>query len=397
LSAGAKVSGMQALILSGGGAQAAYEIGVMGALFTGLSPATGYRQLNPGVLVGTSAGSINAGLLLSALGDGPSAAIKYVEQVWKQDLADSSGNCGGGPYRLRGSPLAFVHPGCVLDPMGIAADIAADGAALVQSAWLSGIGFVMSKGSFEDKVLQVVDLSALISTEKFAELLREKILLHEIQRSPWEVKVAATNWRTGKVRIFDKTTMTDEIGHRIFLASSALPGVVPPVEIDGDPYVDGGIVMNTPLKPAIEAGADTLHVIHMDPDISRIPLSRVPSTVAVLSRSLEIRFRTSIMEDVQTARSINHSIAALSGRALRPGEAPLKTATLLQEAGKRLTMSDQEPARRPLTIHLHYPPASLNVGWLSFARDNIERLICRGYEDAKDHDCRANHCVFPVT
>jgi NTE family protein len=394
LSSPAKVVGTQALILSGGGAQAAYEIGVMGALLTGLSPATEYQPLYPGVVVGTSAGSINASLLLSAFRGGAEAAIKYVVEVWTQEIADAPGKCEGGPYRLRANPLALAHPSCLLNPGRRIAELAGDGATLAQSAWSGGIDFLMSKGNFEQKALQVIDLSSLISTEAFARVISDKVLLGEIRRSPLQLKIAATNWRTGKLRIFDKKALTDAIGHRIVLASSALPGIVPAVEINGDPYVDGGIVMNTPLKPAIQAGADTLHVIHMNPDISRIPLSRVPSTLAVLSRSLEIRFRTSIQADIENVRSINHSLAALKGRATAASGSARPLDVLLREA-TRLGTSGVVPARRPLTVHLHFPAASLNVGWLSFERENVERLIARGYEDASDHDCERNHCVFP--
>ena len=63
--------------------------------------------------------------------------------------------------------------------------------------------------------------------------------------------------------------MTDELGPRAILASAAIPGFFPPTEVGAQPFVDGGVVLNTPLVPAIEAGADILHVIYMDPDVSK--------------------------------------------------------------------------------------------------------------------------------
>jgi predicted acylesterase/phospholipase RssA len=398
LSAAAKVVGMQALILSGGGAQAAYEVGVMSALLTGQSPATEYSALDPGVLVGTSAGSINAGLLLSSLSAGASAATKYMEEVWIQDIAGFPGKCSGGVYRLRADPLAVLNAACLLDhPMKSLSNIAADSVVLAQTAVTRGINFVMSSGDFERKALELIDLSALISTEPFVELIHQRIRLDEIRRSSWNLRIAATNWRTGAVRIFDKPEMTDAIGHRILLASSALPGLFPSVEIEGDLYVDGGIVMNTPLKPAIDSGADTLHIIYMDPDISRVPLPRVPSTTAVLSRSIEISFRTAITQDIQLATQINHGIAVFSGKEPWLDGTLLSSGHFLREAGKRIMEPEKALPRRPLTMHLYYPSGGLNAGWLSFDRNNIERLISRGREDAIHHDCGANHCVFPTS
>lgn len=396
MTATAKVTGTQALILSGGGAQAAYEIGVLKALLTGRSPATDYCPVDPGVLVGTSAGSINAALFLSACDQGLSAAMEYVEKVWLQDISDFPGKCQGGVYRLRANPLAVVNATCAFEhPAHALAGFLADGVALTRSAWSSGISFALSSGTFEQKALQLIDLRTFISAEAFTELIRERVHLREVRESPWRLKIAATNWRTGKIRIFDKEEMTDANGVSILRASSALPGMVAPVEIEGEPHVDGGIVMNTPLKPAIEAGADTLHVIHMDPDISRIPLSRAPGTLAVLARSLEIRFRTSILEDIHMAESINRALVVLSGQASPAGHRSLSSGNLVREASRRVMREQNDRVRRPLTLHLHYPSGSLNTGWLSFERENVERLIHRGLEDAVHHDCAANHCVFP--
>jgi NTE family protein len=386
--------GTQALILSGGGAQAAYEVGVMSGLLIGQSPATDYCPLDPAILIGTSAGSINACLFLSSAKAGPLDATKFMEQVWTEDMVTAPGKCGGGVYRLRTDPgnaaCLFAHPWKSF------AAIAADSSVLAHTALTRGINFVMSGDALEQKTLELVDLSALISIEPFVELIHKRILLDEIRQSSSTLRVAATNWRTGEVRIFDKSEMLDAIGYQILQASSALPGVFPPVEIEGDPYVDGGLVMNTPLKPAIDAGADTLHIICMDPDMSRIPLPRMPSTSAVFSRSLEINFRTALSQDIKYAAQVNHAIAVLNERQpLTETTAVRSGRHLLRETLKRIINPDTTAPHRSLTMHLYYPSGGLNVGWLSFERDSITRLIRRGREDAIHHDCIANQCIFP--
>jgi NTE family protein len=393
LSAPAKLVGTQALILSGGGAQAAYEVGVMSGLLTGQSPATDYSPLDPAILIGTSAGSINAGLFLSSVSAGSLDATKYMEEVWTEDMATAPGKYGGGVYRLRTDPW---NAACLLThPWKSLAGMAADSGVLARTAVTRGINFVVSGGPVQQRALELVDLSALISIEPFVELIHKRIRLGEIRRSSSTLRVVATNWRTGEVRIFDKPDMTDTIGYQILLASSALPGVFPPVEIEGDLYVDGGLVMNTPLKPAIEAGADTLHIICMDPDMSRVPLPRMPATSAVFSRSIEINFRTAMSQDIKYATQVNHAIAVLNECQ------PLSDVTvrsgrhLLRETLKRITNPEAASARRSLTMHLYYPSGGLNVGWLNFEHDIIARLIRRGREDAIHHDCVANRCVFP--
>src|SRR4029077_18838508 len=341
--------------------------------------------------------SINAGLFLTAASEGPAAATKYMEDVWMQELADFPGKCGGGVYRLRANPLALFNAACSAShPVESLVNAATDFTVLVRSAMARGIHFAMSGGALEQRALELVDLCALVSTEAFAELIRKRVNLEEVRRSVWKLKIAATNWGTGRGRGFDGQEMTDDGGHHILLASSALPGIVPPIEIDGEPYVDGGIVMNTPLKPAIDSGAETLHVIHMDPDISHIPLAHLPSTMAVLSRSIEIRFRTAVWQDIQTARQVNHALAVLSGKHPRLNGSGMNARHLVREAEKRVMEPAKGTDRRQLTMHLYYPSGSLNVGWLSCERDNIERIIHRGFEDAIHHDCDANHCIFPA-
>jgi NTE family protein len=393
LNAPAKLVGTQALILSGGGAQAAYEVGVMSGLLTGQSPATDYSPLDPVILIGTSAGSINAGLFLSSASAGSPAATNYMEEVWMEDMAIAPGKCGGGVYRLRTDSW---NTACLLThPWKSLSSIASDSGVLARTAVTRGINFVMSGGSVEQRTLELVDLSALISIEPFVELIHKRIRLGEIRRSGSILRVAATNWRTGEIRIFDKLEMTDKVGYQILLASSALPGVFPPVEIDGDPYVDGGLVMNTPLKPAIEAGADTLHIICMDPDMSRVPLPRMPASSAVFARSLEINFRTAMAEDIEYANKVNHAIAVLNERQSLSNVTARGGRHLLREILKLMASPETTAALRPLTMHLYYPSGGLNVGWLSFERDCITRLISRGREDAIHHDCIANCCIFP--
>ena len=47
------------------------------------------------------------------------------------------------------------------------------------------------------------------------------------------------------------------------LASTALPGVFPPHEVEGRLYLDGGLVDHVPIQPAIDAGANTIYVLHV--------------------------------------------------------------------------------------------------------------------------------------
>src|SRR5207253_4051185 len=126
-----------------------------------------------------------------------------------------------------------------------------------------------------DRLLDLVDLSVLISNEPLHRVVTAMIPPDNIRQSDKLLRIAATNWTTGQVHIFSNADFTGEIGHRAVMASAAIPGLTRPVDINGAPHVDGGVVMNTPLLPAIKAGADTVHAIYLDPDVQNIPLQRL--------------------------------------------------------------------------------------------------------------------------
>ena len=84
------------IVLSGGGANGAYEIGVLKALFRGESPANGHQPVEPGVIAATSIGAFNSAVLLSNHTDSWSRAIDALEKVWLEQVS-LSGARGPGP------------------------------------------------------------------------------------------------------------------------------------------------------------------------------------------------------------------------------------------------------------------------------------------------------------
>ena len=73
-------------------------------------------------------------------------------------------------------------------------------------------------------------------------------------------------------------------------------------------FVDGGVLMNTPLSPAIHSGARVLHVIYLDPDIKCLPLSDLQTTLGTLQRIMTIARAASL--EPATSRRPAESIAA---------------------------------------------------------------------------------------
>jgi NTE family protein len=380
------------LILSGGGAYAAYEIGVIKALFSGQSPATGYSPLDPMVVSGTSAGALNASLLISMARESCSAAVGQMEDVWLDDVADIPGKCGNGVFQFRINLVDFFKPACYFpNPFRPFLELAQNSAFLAQDFLKRGVQFVSSSSlDMQQRALELVNVGAFASIDRFTHLLHKVLRLENIRASPRKLRVAATNWKTGALKVFTNEDMGDDVGYPIIQASSAIPGLFPRVEIENEPYVDGGLVMNTPLKPAIDAGAESLHIVYMDPDLAQIPLPRLANTPNDLYRSLTIQFAATLKRDLELAARVNRAVYA--GAASFPAT---RSVGLQSSAVATLMRGADGEFHRALPMHLYHPSGPLGGGWLSFEQDHLDQLIDRGFADAVAHDCRVNKCLLP--
>src|SRR6185436_16077112 len=103
-------TGISALVLSGGGAFGAYEVGVIQALYGGYCPATEGKALDPGVFVGTSVGNFNAAVLAMNNKGGPLNSVKWLRDVWTNHIADNDDGRGNGVYRIRGGLHHYFDP-----------------------------------------------------------------------------------------------------------------------------------------------------------------------------------------------------------------------------------------------------------------------------------------------
>src|ERR1044071_8658711 len=107
----------EAVVLSGGGAYGAYEVGVMRALCNGDAAFNGYRALDPRIFTGTSVGAFNAAAMAMCGPEHSADAVDQLTRFWLEDVADNDRNCGNGVFRFRGNPLRLLDPNCVSNPV----------------------------------------------------------------------------------------------------------------------------------------------------------------------------------------------------------------------------------------------------------------------------------------
>lgn len=102
------------------------------------------------------------------------------------------------------------------------------------------------------------------------------------------VKVATTNFRTGKQQIFEEGDLKEAV-----LASCCMPVIFEPVVIQGEPYVDGGLLSNLPVH-CLREQVDTLVGIHTNPVGKDFKPHGIRS---LIERSLLITINTNVQHD----------------------------------------------------------------------------------------------------
>lgn len=382
----------QAVVLSGGGATGAFEVGVLKALIAGESPVTEGRPLPIDIITGTSVGAFNAACM--ALHSNPETAIDHLENIWLNRIAEHPGGRGNGVFRFRPPASDLLHPGFLArHPVEALTRFGEDGIFLAREWIQRSIGFLQSSEPLDNRALEALNFSSFVSTEPFQKLIQETIRFEDVRRAETILKIVATNWETGEARVFGKDQLTDETGHLAIMASAALPGFFPPVTIDEHLYCDGGVVMNTPTLPAIQAGAEVLHVIYMDPDIKDIPPARLRNTLDTFDRMLTIQFAANINKDIEEAERINNGLAAIE-HAETTGSVLEAGTEIAGKIRERLKLS--KPYRK-LHIHRYHPREDLSgvLGLLNFDRQRIQEFIKKGFQEAVRHDCDVCGCINP--
>ena len=123
--------------------------------------------------------------------------------------------------------------------------------------------------------------------------------------------ISASRVRTGEARLFRDAEVTVEA----LLASARLPQVFPAVEIDGEPYWDGGYASNPPLRALVEAGAPADIVLVRTTPVERPDPPR--GAAGVLERADEMTFGAALRQELRSLALAQRSLSANSASARR--------------------------------------------------------------------------------
>ena len=263
------------LVLQGGGALGAYQAGVYEALID--------LGIELDWVAGISIGAINAAIIAGnprdeAVGkmrefwDGVSSALPALPAVDNDLVREWTHLAAAGQVATFGVPGFFTPrwpPPMLAEPQTPAAVSFYDTAPLVQT------------------------LDRLVDWDR-------------VNDGKVRLSVGAVAVETGNFRYFD--TKSDRIDARHILASGALPPGLPPVEIDGTWYWDGGLVSNTPLEHVVLSAREDMLVFQVDLFPARG--ERPHDLEEAWSREKDIRFssRTRRISDGLVRRRKEHQL-----------------------------------------------------------------------------------------
>jgi NTE family protein len=214
-----ELPGQVVLVLQGGGALGAYQVGVYQALHE--------AGIEPDWVIGTSIGAINGAIIA---GNPPDQRMPRLETFWNHVRT-------GGEFEL---PSLWPGLGHLLTNFATVTQGVPTFFTPRRPAW-GGLNAPLG-----------VDAASYYSTEPLRETLSALVdfgYVNSAQKAT-RLTVGAVNVRDGTMHYFDSRDEALSIEH--VMASGALPPAFPAIRVAGEPYWDGGIYSNTPLEAVLD-------------------------------------------------------------------------------------------------------------------------------------------------
>ena len=290
------------LVLPGGGARAAYQVGVL----KGLAELLPQEARSPfSIVSGTSAGAINAALIACHAQDFRHG-VAYLDHVWREIHSDKVFKTGvSTAFRTAGHWLVTLLSGGMDRHKPIS---------LLDNAPLRTL--LQEHIQFE-RLEESIDAGALdalaITTSGYTSARSITFYQGRRELKPWQ----------RERRLGQPVDLT--LDH--IMASVALPVIFPAVQIGREYFGDGSLRQSAPLSPAVHLGAEKVLVIALrNEQPNRLPLEEemvpYPSLGQIAGYLLDTLFMDSIYGDLERLQRINNTVSRIPDK---PGEAqPLK-------------------------------------------------------------------------
>ena len=270
--------GQTVLVLQGGGALGAYQVGVYEALDE--------AGIAPEWVIGTSIGAINAALIA---GSKPGERLDKMCEFWSRVQNDQFVP-GGLP-----AWMATATRNMIAITNGVPAFFSPNPLAFTSPHHRLG-----------------AESAGFYSVAPLRRTLEDLVDLDQLNNGGTRITVGASNVRTSEMRYFDSREMPLSIDH--IMASGALPPGFPPVRIDGELYWDGGILSNTPVEVVFDDNPrrnSLVFAVHI-----WNPHGPEPETIwEVMNRQKDVQYSSRAASHIKRQRQLHkmrHIIAELS-------------------------------------------------------------------------------------
>ena len=357
-----------AIVMTGGGARAAYQIGVLKAIAEMLPPGSPSPFT---IICGTSAGAINAASL-AAKSDHFKNSVRRMHFVWSNFTSDQV-------FRT--------------DIFGIIKT----GGHWVLSMMLGGLGkhspiYLLDRTPLRKLLEKYIDSSVLqraIQKESLHALSVNATGYSSHQSVAfYHGHSSLKNWKRAQ-RIGLSARIT--VDH--LMASSAIPFLFSPVKINREFFSDGSIRQTAPISPALHLGADRVLIIgnhQSEPVLERISSNKPPTLGEIAGHTLNSIFLDSLDADIERLQRINKTVSLIGDQ-----DREKHGVTLRQVEVQVISPSDD--IGKMAADHAHELPWSIKtllrgigaysktdsslMSYLLFEKGYCNALIKLGYDD----------------